>query len=597
MANIKIKLSQSAIDKNAQISAQSGNLPSGLAELVDELIAINKQITDQTQYANSWSASSNTVSLKYAGRETLVYKGTIYGAEGYSGTALAKTRNFTSPANIKETIVGALPYEWSVDYLDNLSYKATGRTLIESYKLETLKSSLDANFGKTSTQLLGPFYLDNENGAFSGKIYGITITAEKFMKSVSISGNFDISASSSAQLDNVNTRLSGTLSAYKENYRDGSFIDISASLAYDGIQAVDQSLLADASLWGGDDVFEIQLPANLNEDWLLNAGDGNDLIKAGGSVSLIVNAGNGDDIITLLDDLPEVDGGAGIDTLQTNFSYDLKISRYVENLTLLGKSKINGTGNDQNNVITGNSANNTLNGSKNLSGFDILIGGAGNDTYIVNHTDDHIQEFAKKGVDRVLADVSFTLPDHVEHLTLTGNDSINGTGNILANIIIGNSGNNIIDGGAGADTLIGGSGDDVYIVDHVKDKIVEQSGAGVDTVFSSVNFALSAHLENLTLIGDFDINAIGNALDNIIVGNDGNNRLIGGLGNDILTGNAGADYFVFDKPLDDNNVDTITDFVSGVDKIQLKKSGVFSKLITSGKTIKQEDFFKNRSSE
>jgi hypothetical protein len=85
MADIKIKLSQSVIDKNAQVSAQSVNLPSGLARLVDKLIVINKQITNQTQNANSWSASSNTVSLKYAGRETLVFNGSIDGVEGYSG--------------------------------------------------------------------------------------------------------------------------------------------------------------------------------------------------------------------------------------------------------------------------------------------------------------------------------------------------------------------------------------------------------------------------------------------------------------------------------------------------------------------------------
>src|SRR5207344_2212608 len=49
----------------------------------------------------------------------------------------------------------------------------------------------------------------------------------------------------------------------------------------------------------------------------------------------------------------------------------------VENLTLLGSSAINGTGNTLANVITGNTGTNTLSGG---DGNDSLVGGAGNDT-------------------------------------------------------------------------------------------------------------------------------------------------------------------------------------------------------------------------
>jgi Ca2+-binding RTX toxin-like protein len=53
-----------------------------------------------------------------------------------------------------------------------------------------------------------------------------------------------------------------------------------------------------------------------------------------------------------------------------------------------------------------------------------------------------------------------TVKGEVEHLTLTGTGAINGTGNALDNIIVGNNGANKLDGGLGADTLSGGLGAD-----------------------------------------------------------------------------------------------------------------------------------------
>jgi cysteinyl-tRNA synthetase len=44
------------------------------------------------------------------------------------------------------------------------------------------------------------------------------------------------------------------------------------------------------------------------------------------------------------------------------------------------------------------------------------------------------------------------------------------------------------------------------------------------------------------------------------------------LGNDVLTGGAGADCFVFDTAPGATNIDAITDFETGLDKIRLSKS-------------------------
>ena len=58
----------------------------------------------------------------------------------------------------------------------------------------------------------------------------------------------------------------------------------------------------------------------------------------------------------------------------------------------------------------------------------------------------------------------------------------------------------------------------------------------------------------------------GNDVANRLDAGAGNDSLTGGLGNDTLTGGAGSDKFVFAK---DGSIDTITDFQTGLDKIDL----------------------------
>src|SRR6185369_12378637 len=145
---------------------------------------------------------------------------------------------------------------------------------------------------------------------------------------------------------------------------------------------------------------------------------------------------------------------------------------------------------------------------------------------------------------------SYTLSDNLENLVLGGGASIDGAGNVLDNSLIGNGGNNRLGGGAGndtldgaggADTLTGGTGDDVYVVNNDKDVVIENAGEGKDTVRSSINFTLSANVENLTMTGGGGANGTGNELDNVLTGNSAGNHLTGNAGDDTLDGGAGAD--------------------------------------------------------
>ena len=303
-------------------------------------------------------------------------------------------------------------------------------------------------------------------------------------------------------------------------------------------------------------------------DNVLNGGAGADTL-IGGTGNDTYNVDNTGDVVSELSTIV-----SEIDRVNSSVTYTLGDN--VENLSLMGTGTINGTGNSLANTIVGNAAANILDGGV---GADTLIGGAGNDTYLVDNAGDVVSELSTivGEIDTVISSVSYVLSANVENLILTGTDSLIGMGNSLANIITGNDGVNILVGGGGADTLIGGAGNDTYLVDNTGDVVVESvtNPNEIDTVNSSVTYTLSANVEGLTLAGIDSINGTGNSGANLIMGNNGANVLIGGAGNDTLTGGAGKDTFWFTDALDAiNNVDTITDFVSGNDQLEFSVSAL-----------------------
>ena len=240
----------------------------------------------------------------------------------------------------------------------------------------------------------------------------------------------------------------------------------------------------------------------------------NTLDGAAGMDTMAGGAGNDLYLVnTALDTVIEaVD--AGKDTVNASVTYTL--SGNVENLTLTGAAAINGTGNSLDNVLIGNNATN------------ILIGGAGNDTYVVG-IGDIVTEALNEGTDTVQANITYSLAGNVENLTLTGAGAINGTGNALDNILIGNN---------AANTLMGGTGNDTYVI-GAGDTVAEALNEGTDTVQTNITYTLAGNVENLTLTGVAAVNGTGNILDNILVGNSAANSLIGGAGNDTYVVGAG----------------------------------------------------------
>lgn len=218
-------------------------------------------------------------------------------------------------------------------------------------------------------------------------------------------------------------------------------------------------------------------------------------------------------------------GGAGIDTIKGAAGDDILIGDDGNDLIEGGAGAdlvAGGVGNDRlkggtdGDTLIGGDGNDTLDGD---TGADILAGGAGSDIYLVDDSGDTVTEtdaaIATGGVDLVRASISHVLGDNVEKLTLvdpTGSSEpadIDGTGNALGNIVIGNGGDNTIRGLEGNDTLDGGAGDDL---------------------------------------------------------------IVGGLGNDATTGGGGSDIFLFDTESGIAGRDTIKDFAAGPDRIALALS-------------------------
>lgn len=321
----------------------------------------------------------------------------------------------------------------------------------------------------------------------------------------------------------------------------------------------------------------------------ISGGTGNDTIDGGVEASAIVDSligGAGDDTYIIRNTTDVIDetvaGSSGTDTVKATIT-GYTLATNVENLILVG-NVANGTGNAGNNILTGNTAVNTLTGAagndtfNGNGGADALVGGTGNDVYNITDATATVTETSNEGTDTIYSSVSYVFPNNVENIVLTGTTAINATtitstvattisgnggnntltggsgndnimGNAGVDTLNGGDGNDTLNGGTGNDTLTGGNGNDTYVVDSDVENlaITEASGgtSGTDTVQSSVTVsALASNVENITLTGSSAINATGNSGANTLTGNSAANTLTGSGGNDTFIGLGGNDSIV-----------------------------------------------------
>ena len=344
----------------------------------------------------------------------------------------------------------------------------------------------------------------------------------------------------------------------------------------------------------------------------LTTGSGDDSITSGAQADTI-NTGNGDDTINARTrptgggPIDVVDGGGGSDTLIVSAASETQAIQltngssptfavrstsgnfYVDAYNMEVIKIATGSGADS--INTGNHAG-TVDGN---GGIDHWLADLSALTTAVAFT---------LGTTLDIAAAGLTSIRDIERISITtgsGNDTI--TGGAQADTINTGLGNDIIDaktrptGGGPIDVVDGGVGIDLLVVDTSAETGAVQVFAGTSPTFAvrsaSGNFYVDAYdMEKLKFIGGSGIDTITgksagdsittNAGNDILNGADGNDALSSGLGNDLLTGGRGADKltsgdgaddFVYslvtDSSVFNNAMDTIVDFTSGLDDIDL----------------------------
>jgi Ca2+-binding RTX toxin-like protein len=220
---------------------------------------------------------------------------------------------------------------------------------------------------------------------------------------------------------------------------------------------------------------------------------GNDILNGGaGTDTMIGGTGNDTYYVDNAGDVVVEYSGEGSDWVATSISYTL--GQNVEGANLIVAGDLDLTGNDLDNrlhgngwanVLSGGLGNDTIygeNGDDDLFGgagddlldggwaIDAMSGGTGNDTYLVDHANDVINEAGGQGADEVRTSQSYALTagadiEFFRTADDTGTSAINLTGNASSNIIIGNDGNNVIAGREGDDQLTGRAGQDSFLFD------------------------------------------------------------------------------------------------------------------------------------
>jgi trimeric autotransporter adhesin len=259
-------------------------------------------------------------------------------------------------------------------------------------------------------------------------------------------------------------------------------------------------------------------------------------------------------------------------TAQTGIT--LTLGPGIANLTMTGTTNFNAADNAVNNIITGNSGDNSITVS---GGTDTVDGGAGTGDLLVISYGADTDSFSMNGAaqinDFVNTSISFSGIERFNATFGSGNDTI---------VLLG--GNDTINGGAGDDSLNtaagaavvdgGAGGNDLWIADFSGDATVKNIDLNLAGIHAAGNGSTYVNIERMNITGGAGNDILTSRTSNA---NDGfADTLNGGLGNDTLTvgggidvvdgGVSGDDLLVIDYSTDTSNYSMngpaqITDFI------------------------------------
>jgi Ca2+-binding RTX toxin-like protein len=344
---------------------------------------------------------------------------------------------------------------------------------------------------------------------------------------------------------------------------------------------------------------------------LLNAGGGNDTVTGGvqndnivgGAGNDSLNGGDGNDTLTGGDGDDILTGGNGKDSMYGGNGWDVVCSDTADYTGGVGEANISGGTNGSpadalpapapltryarsDVLIMGTTSGSNL--TYNNETFEVIQGGAANETINSNNAGTNVEIYGNNGDDNI----SSTSAGNDTLFGGDGNDTLNGgngndnldgdavsgagtpnatlCGGVAAtattpgnDLLIGGEGNDTIQGGGGNDTVRGGNGGDSLNDSAGNDTIdYSDSTAGVIVILGGTNIGASptvltggfadgdstptpAQFENV--IGSNSADFLqGNHLANNLMGLGGNDTMYGADGNDTMEGGAGDDYMYGD---------------------------------------------------
>ncbi len=307
-------------------------------------------------------------------------------------------------------------------------------------------------------------------------------------------------------------------------------------------------------------------------DDIIDGGLGNDTLTGGNGIDIVSYATATAGVTVTLGIASQNTGGAGTDTL-SGFEGIIG-SAFDDVLTGIATNTGYVRGGDGNDTIYAVLGADNLDGG---NGIDTLDTTMYDGPYVINlltGTTDYSNEF-------ILNFENVIAGDGVDTITGTNGNNIIRAG-FGDDVVAGLLGDDTLDGGDGRDTA-DYSAASAGVTINLNRTVAQNTGsAGMDTLISIEDVAGSAFDDTLT--GNRSNNQLnGNAGADTLIGGIGNDRLFGGgggdlinggVGKDTLSGGGGRDTFVF--ALGDSGgsaVDTITDF-SKTDKDKIDLSAV-----------------------